>query len=627
MVCFRIHDDKKGIINMKKFMSSLIAFTLVSTMFTGCAAPVSPSTSTAPVDPSPSSDTSTPDVISPTVHQGDIIIVGAGGAGLTAAIEAHDAGAKVILIEKMPFAGGNTIRSKGGLNAAGTVVQEKLGITDDAQTFYNDTFKGGKEMSDPELLKFFTDNSASAVDWLLEIGMDLGSIGHGAGATNARMHRPEGGKSIGATLVKTLTGNVNERSIQMDFNMTATELMTENGVVVGVIAKDKQGNIVEYKGDAVIIAAGGFAANEALFSKYNPDLAGFITTNHAGATGDGIVLAEQVGAGLVHIDQIQTNPTVEQSQFEVISESIRGLGAIFVNQGGVRITNEMGTRDVLSTTILGQPEQYTYILFDQNTRENMAAVESMINLGIVSEGATIQELATTIGTDPVVLKTTLDTWNNAVATKNDAEFGRTTGMDHDLTKAPYYAIKVAPGVHYTMGGVKINTNTEVLTDDDTVIDGLFAAGEVTGGIHGGNRLGGNAVGDIIVMGRQAGTMASTLALANGSLLEDGKAVTSPVVFEIKEGATLALKDGTYQGTSEKGRNGKVVIEITVKDGKATNITTVQSAETEGFYTSVEEEMFKSFIYNQSIELDAVSGATLSSDAVEEAIVDAVNKAK
>ena len=225
-------------------------------------------------------------------YETDVVIIGAGGAGMTAAIEAFDAGANVILFEKMAFPGGNTVRSKGGLNAAETSTQKEMKITDSVKDFYEDTMKGGKNINNPEVVKYFTENSAETVEWLKGIGMDLNDVGAGAGAKNPRMHRPTGGISIGGVLVKTLAGNVEKRNITVLYRTEAQCLVINDGKVEGVKAKDLVRNEdLEISSKAVVIDTGGVAANEELYTKYRKDLKGFITTNHPGADGSGIVMA------------------------------------------------------------------------------------------------------------------------------------------------------------------------------------------------------------------------------------------------------------------------------------------------------------------------------------------------
>ena len=219
-------------------------------------------------------------------------------------------------------------------------------------------------------------------------------------------------------------------------------------------------------------------------------------------------MAEAVGASLTDIEQIQIHPTVHQATSIMITEGLRGDGAILVNKEGKRFVNEMETRANVSAAELKQTDGCAYILFDQALRERVKAVEGYVKNGILIEGATIEELAKNINVDPAVLKETIDKWNKVIADKNDPEFGRATGLEYDISKGPFYVSLIAPGVHHTMGGVTINTNTEVISTSGNVIPGLYAAGEVTGGIHGNNRLGGNAVADIIIFGRQAGQSAA-----------------------------------------------------------------------------------------------------------------------
>lgn len=437
----------------------------------------------------------------------DIVIIGAGGAGMTAAITAKQAGADVIILEKMPMVGGNTTKATGGMNAAETKYQEASGIEDSVQTFIDDTMNGGYEINNPDLVAVMAGQSANAIDWLDTINAPLPKVSFSGGATNARIHAPEDGSAVGNYLINAFSEQLKELDVSIYLETKATEFIVENGAVVGVRAESETtGYIINAK--TVVLATGGFGANEELYTKYREDLKGFVTTNTPGATGDGLVMAEDIGAALVDIEQIQIHPTVEQTTSIMVTEGVRGDGAILVNSEGKRFTNEMLTRDVVSAAEIAQDGGYAYIIFDQNIRDNLKAIESYIKAGITIEGATIEELAGKIDIAPAVLAETLTTWNEAAATKNDTEFGRATGMEHDLSTAPYYAIKVAPGVHHTMGGVKINTSCEVISVTGEVIPGLYAAGEVTGGVHGGNRIGGNAVADIVVFGRIAGDSAA-----------------------------------------------------------------------------------------------------------------------
>ena len=443
----------------------------------------------------------------------DIVIVGAGGAGMTAAINAAQAGKDVILLEKMPYAGGNTTKATGGMNAAETHYQAEQGIEDSVEQFVEDTMEGGHNINDRALVETMAENSAEGIDWLDSIGAPLPKVSFSGGATNARIHAPEDGSGVGAYLVTALLKKVNDLDINVMYNTTATELISSDGTVTGVKAESHDTNYT-INAKAVILATGGFGNNEDMIVKYREDLKGTVTTSAPGITGDGIVMAEDVGAGLVDIDQIQLHPTVEQKTSMLITESVRGDGAILVNQDGKRFTDELLTRDVVSAAELEQPGSYAYIIFDQRLREGLKATEKYISTGITVQGDTIEDLAEKIDVDPKTLAETLNNWNKYVADKNDPDFGRTTGMEKDLSQAPYYAIKIAPGIHHTMGGVHINTSAEVIDTDDQVIPGLFAAGEVVGGVHGGNRIGGNAVADIVVFGKIASDSAVEYCDAN-----------------------------------------------------------------------------------------------------------------
>ena len=433
----------------------------------------------------------------------DIVVVGAGGAGMTAAIKAAQAGKNVIVLEKMPYAGGNTTKATGGMNAAETHYQAEQGISDTVEQFVEDTMKAGHNINDRSLVTMMAELSVRAIEWLDSIGAPLPKVSFSGGATNRRIHAPEDGSGVGAFLVTRFLNTMDELNIPVLYDTTATRLMTLDGAVVGVMAEGKTANYTIHA-KAVVLATGGFGNNEDLIVHFRPDLLGTVTTSAPGITGDGILMAEAVGADLVDIEQIQLHPTVEQGTSMLITESVRGDGAILVNQNGKRFIDELQPRDVVSAGELEQPGSYAYIIFDQRLRDGLKAIEKYVSTGIVVQADTIEGLAEELDIDPATLAETLANWNRYVADQNDPEFGRTTGMEADLSVAPYYAIKIAPGIHHTMGGVHINTAAQVIDVDGDPIPGLFAAGEVTGGVHGGNRVGGNAVADIVVFGGIAG---------------------------------------------------------------------------------------------------------------------------
>ncbi|EOR23191.1 flavocytochrome c [Cytobacillus oceanisediminis] len=434
----------------------------------------------------------------------DIIIVGAGGAGMTAALEAKEKGLNPVIFEKMPVAGGNTTKASSGMNASETKFQKEQGIEDNNDNFYEETLKGGHETNDKEMLRFFVDNSASAIEWLDSIGIRLNNLTITGGMSEKRTHRPEDGSAVGQYIVDGLLKNVQEKGIPLFVNAEVKEITENDGTVNGVNVLFNQTDEKTITAKAVVVTTGGFGSNMEMIKEVRSDLGDYVTTNQAGSTGDGIKMIEKLGGTTVDLDQIQVHPTVQQDESYLIGEAVRGEGAIMVSADGKRFSNELDTRDKVTAAINELPEKSAYLVFDAGVKSRAKAIEQYEKMGFVLEGETIEALAEKMNVSAEELKTTLETWNSAVNSKDDKAFGRTTGIENDLSTAPFYAIKIAPGIHYTMGGVKINTNTEVLNKEGEPIPGLFAAGEVTGGLHGENRIGGNSVAEIIIFGRQAG---------------------------------------------------------------------------------------------------------------------------
>ena len=491
--------------------------------------------------------------------EADVVIVGAGGAGMTAAMTASDAGKSVIILESQAMVGGNSVRSTGGMNAAKTVYQDEnefaegagvekmlksaadnyadnefitslaatvaqqwadyqanpVGYFDSVELMELDTMVGGKGINNPELVKTLVEGTAPAIDWLDENGMSLHNVAAFGGASVKRIHRPvnEEGKvvSVGAYLIPLMEKACQDRGVEFILNTTADTILTDaNGQAVGVSGTDKDGNTVTVNAKAVILATGGFGANLDMVASYKPELKGFMTTNAPGIQGQGIAMATAIGAATVDMDQIQIHPTVEANTAALITEGLRGDGAILVNANGERFTDEVSTRDKVSAAEIAQPGSFSWLIVDQAMADASNVIQGYITKGYTKQGATYEELAKEIEVDPATFAATMEKWNGCVEAKTDADFGRTS-FANPLNTAPYYAIKVSAGVHHTMGGVVINSSTEVLKEDGSVIPGLFAAGEVTGGVHGANRLGGTAVADFVVFGRIAGSSAAAFA--------------------------------------------------------------------------------------------------------------------
>lgn len=434
----------------------------------------------------------------------DVIVIGAGGAGMTAAMSAHDGGARVLLLEKMAVAGGNTVCAEGGMNACCTKVQEQEGIQDSVELFAKDTYEGGHELGNMDLITFMCENSNAALERLADRGMYLTKLSTSGGASVKRIHRPEDGSAVGTYLVSHMCEQCEQRGVAAVTQMRVDELVMDDGAVSGVRATDlRTGSSVTFSAPAVIVTAGGFGANHEMLAQYRPELLHAVTTNQPGATGDGIALAQAVGADTVDMDQIQVHPTVEQDTSTLLSEGIRGDGAVLVNTNGERFVNELLTRDKVSAAEWDQPGGGAFAVFDKSVYDSNKSVETkFVSKGLALVADTLEELGQLMGVPTDVFADTMNAYNDAIAQGADDPQGREKSRN-PIVDAPFYAIKVAPGIHHTMGGLRINTNTEVLDADGDAIPGLFAAGEVTGGIHGGNRLGGNAICDINVFGHQA----------------------------------------------------------------------------------------------------------------------------
>ncbi len=490
----------------------------------------------------------------------DVVVVGAGGAGMTAAISAAADGLKVVVVESQAMVGGNSVRATGGMNAAKTPLQDKNtfgesagvektlaaaegyadnetitalaatvseqweaykanpeGYFDSVELMELDTMIGGKGINNPELVKTLCSNTADSIVWLDSVGASLTSVGAFGGASVKRIHRPVNAEgktlSVGAYIVPILEKNLQDAGVEIILNTTVDTILTDaNGAACGVSGVANDGSKLTVNADAVILTTGGFGANLDMVVSYKPELAGFMTTNAAGIQGQGIKMAEALGAATVDMNQIQIHPTVEANTASLITEGLRGDGAILVNAEGKRFFDEVSTRDKVSAAEIAQPGSYSYLIVDQAMADASNVIQGYIKKGFTTQGETYEELAKALGMDEAAFAETMNTWNGYVEAKNDPEFGRTS-FANPLNTAPYYAIKVTAGVHHTMGGLKINPAAEVLTEDGSAIAGLFAAGEVTGGVHGANRLGGNAVADFVVFGRIAAQSAADYVAA------------------------------------------------------------------------------------------------------------------
>ena len=498
----------------------------------------------------------------------EVVVVGGGGSGCAAAYSAAENGAKVVIVEKNGYLGGSTTVSGGAYNAADPKRQSALEMTDDLRntiqgyldTEFEDpmvnawrdtlaeeiaaydasgstslfdsptlhkiqTYVGGHNVGKPEMIDYLCEHTLESLEWLEGLGLEVkDEMGTATGALYQRSHYTVAPAGTGyVQLFRNLIGQ--NESIDVYYNCPATELLTdESGRVTGVVCTYGDGTLTVNASKGVILATGGFGSNIALRQEVNTgvwaeaDLGpGIGCTNiNKCAQGDGLKLATEVGANLIGMSDIQLHPCGNPKTGLMDAIRTSGRNRLFVNVDGDRFVNEGAARDTLCKAIF-QQEGATYWVVVNSIRypardwvdSNGSTIADMVALGLVIEADTLEELAEKTGMDPEKLQASVDQYNAAVRGETPDPLGfKVASSDKELVDGPWYACKKVPTVHHTMGGVEINTDCEVLTADGQIIPGLFAAGEVTGGIHGGNRLGGNAIADIFTNGRHAGAVAA-----------------------------------------------------------------------------------------------------------------------
>ncbi len=496
----------------------------------------------------------------------DVVVIGAGGAGLTAAAFAGTNGASVIVLEKGAAVGGNTLLSGGILNAADPEKQQQEEMTESTRSEllkvldydeaefgeFAETLKTLKEQineyvasgatylfDSPELhmIQSYTGskrtdldgnvitpnyelihtlcfNALDAWNWLIDIGTPVrDTLSIGVGALWKRTHSVDGGANGAYPLIASLKAEAEKQGAEIMLETEAKELLTDGGRVVGVTAYKQDGTkVTVHASKGVVLATGGFAGNIDMVLEYNnywanlgPDAK---NDNTSTINGDGIKMAQAVGANTVGMGFIQMLPTCAALD----GQAGKGVGSqLYVNQEGVRYVNETSERDVLVNAALAQTGGYFYgvggAAMYNHPQQGAEKLADSVAKGYGYVADTIDEIAEWAGIDAETLKATIETFNAYVENENDPDFGR-YGFMGKVDEGPYVIIKMSPALHHTMGGVEINAETQAIDTDGNVIPGLYAAGEVTGGIHAGNRLGGNAIADVIVFGRIAGENAA-----------------------------------------------------------------------------------------------------------------------
>jgi len=437
------------------------------------------------------------------VTEADVIVIGAGGAGLSAAKTADENGASVILIEKSSNIGGNTLCATMGINAAESQVQTDLGVTVTVEELIEAQMNN--EDAIEELVTTFAVNSGETIDWLASLGVEFTTEG---GNSDFMLMATADGKTS-TTLINALNNSLDSTDITLYLNTAATSLVTdENGIVVGVVCEDADGNEVTFTGSSIVLCTGGFGQNSELLAEVRPDLANAITDEIAPTTGDGLLMAQELGANTVNLEDIQLFPHVIVGYGLLTPMNMPGgfnPDAIFVNENAEHFVAEAFE---VSDAILEQPDGMAYCIF---TEDNLnETLEGLMELGYIVSGETVEELAEKLGLDAEALQATIDQWNADCEAGADSQFGRESNLNK--LEGTLYGYNFGVGAHYFMGGILINEYTQVVDTNGDAIEGLYAAGEVTGGFHGNYRIDGSGTADAFVFGRLAGKYAAANAM-------------------------------------------------------------------------------------------------------------------
>jgi len=463
----------------------------------------------------------------------DLIIVGSGLAGLTSAFEANklfNGQKKILVLEKMPKFGGNSAKATSGINMLDTPLQAKEGVKDSFDLFYKDTMKSGKNLSQPKLVSTVVNDSHYLFDFFTkEIGSDISKLGLLGGHSVPRTHRPTKA-TIGYHLVDTVHKKIKDiKSIKIIYNATVCELLTneKKTKITGIkyYLNENSKNVLTLSTKGVILASGGFGhdfdSEDSLLKEFVPDKMKFPTTNGKQTQGIGVKIARKIGIGLTDMTQVQIHPTGfvnlndrYQKNKILAPELLRGVGGILINQKGQRFCNELGTRDYVSQKIIENCEmaksntitQYeSFMLINQKAIDVYGGkVDFYIQKGYLRKYENFKVFAEKMNISKYYdnLIQTLKEYNESADNKKDKFGKKVFPQKFDLNDYIYAGI-ITPSIHYCMGGVTMNSNAQLIKTDGKVMNGLFGAGEVTGGVHGGNRLGGNSLMECGVYGRRA----------------------------------------------------------------------------------------------------------------------------
>lgn len=509
----------------------------------------------------------------------DAVVVGSGLAGMAAALNILDRGGTVIMVEKEHLLGGNSNKASSGINGC---CPNNDTYNDSLESFRNDTVKSAGKVADLRLIDTLVGKSEEAVMWLKErANVDLSLLAQLGGHSNKRTHRPSNGMA-GAEIIyhlqKELRSYEKAGKIKIVVDTRVKELILENDRVVGILFESTiDESMQEIRGDNVILATGGFASDRSKGSyldQHRSELMSFPATAGGFSTGDGIALATELGAATRDMDKIQIHPTGWVNPDDptnptkvLAAELMRGVGGILFNKEGKRFCNELGTRAYVTDKMLEADPYYLatgkwnrqfevptffLVLSESAADDGRKHVDLYSHKGLLSKVEGVDALATVMGVAPGTLSASLKSYQKE-SKKGVDEFGKTSfrGVpDSDLTKEVFYVGKVTPVLHYCMGGIKIDTEGNVIKEDGSLIPGLHAAGEVTGGVHGSNRLGGNSLLECTVFGTIVGQKipikeGTSLVSALASTQHEKRAVGSVPEISSEELATHNTEDDIW----------------------------------------------------------------------------------
>ncbi len=609
------------------------------------------------------------------VKEADVVIVGAGGAGLSAAIAAADEGAEsIIIVEKLGKTGGSLNFTSGSMSGAETIIQELDGITDTKESYIEDILSNGADLGDRELIEIFVDEDVDAIQWLWDHGLSEYTFSEQNGLKSVfapehqlysiqRTYKP---KAMDPANYKSAVHEILDKevaaykNITIDYYTEVTDLLgNENGQVLTAVGynSDSQKTVCYEAKKGIIMATGGYSGNPKMMGQYAKHGDKYLVGGADSADGKGIRIMQTVGAA-VDQDKLSYIPTFPMGLEYAEGKGAIGdvymwkAGGIYVNQEGKRFINETLDEVVPRETALEeQTNAVQYNIFTDKIIEDLKAgnaafmweyyyePEQGIGHKLVQSADTLEELAQIIGVPADALVETVNTYNAAVESGKTDEFGR------DFSGAPtaysvavnkiegdkYYAVPIKALVVMTLGGVTINKDMQVVDESGSPIPGLYAAGEVVGGIWGKFVSGGTGVMGPVAFGRITGRNVVNLELPKGQPVKEASFVLDKALFEkekvAKESYDMSgIKDGIYEATVD-GQSGEMVVQVIVADDKIAEVTVLSNHETENIAGPALEKVPAAIVENNSPDVDGVTGATLTSERIREAVRQCLEQAK